>query len=219
MIVWGTYLTKGVRTYHPDDYPFLLSDISPGINDEFCHKIVSNGYALIIMDDLKISEKSIFAEWKHNFSQAFLSKDIQSMKESSFRRTKDSKCSNKLNMGYRSEECGEFIDSRMLANNRMLPYLSIQTYQDSVTILFEHLSRVAMNAIRCLSHYLHIDPKYFLELTDEGDIKDDELSASVLRICKYHSRYNEVYSFGPHTDTTFVTVSPISSYPGKVLTL
>ena len=57
-----------------------------------------------------------------------------------------------------------------------------------------------------------VDPS-LVALADVAPTDDDDLSASVLRLCRYEPIDTEM-AFAAHTDTTFFTMVPVSTVPG-----
>jgi isopenicillin N synthase-like dioxygenase len=191
------------------------------------HSLRINGYAVINMDTLSLEEKRIMASWDSMFRSVFnLDENIKNSLPH-FGSLKG------YTMGYRVEGCREFIETRRCDNSKILPSIPVDGYDAFVLDLMSILDRVGKRVMSCMAQGLGVEDSYILDLCDNmseiglNDINtaDDcvDISSSLLRICNYPvthsheiatSKLSGNVAFGAHTDTSFVTVAPVSRLCG-----
>jgi isopenicillin N synthase-like dioxygenase len=135
-------------------------------------------------------------------------------------------------LGYRRDDTRQFFETRRAFDNTVDPTSSVLGYSACALELFRLLGAVGRVAAGCMAELLQLGPDYFTDLMDAADIPEAEhFSSSVLRICSYLPGRERSASaaaasdtsagaskpdiaFGSHTDTSFVTVAPVSSNNG-----
>ena len=132
-----------------------------------------------------------------------------------------------LPVGRRVEEnCSMFFETRLDNQGNPFSFTGSDHFSVCVKDLFDLYSRLGREVLIKVCDQLGLNNKCLLDLTDlQGlnnrssfipNISPDELSSSLLRICRYHfsaSSDSEIV-FGSHTDTSILTLGIISDSPG-----
>ena len=137
------------------------------------------------------------------------------------------RCEHGATLGIRRDETREFFETRRSFDGAVDPSVpGVIGYDECVLEMFDTLSHIGRRVVTCLTEYIHLDENYMTDLMDQSIISEEEhFSSSVLRICNYmpeaHCSLTNPDSpdiaFGSHTDTSFVTVAPVSSNNGLEL--
>lgn len=167
--------------------------------------------------------------WECVFGEAFMQNGSSKIAAGHYRTEKG------VSVGYRDDGEREFFETRLKHDGSVEPnFPEVLGYADTVRLVYKELSVVGTEVLRGIANYLEIDARYLLDLTDlefHGKIpvgnslrlsklseRDDglEFSSSLLRICNYqHSkRSDDLLAFGAHTDSSFITIAPVSSNAG-----
>ena len=104
--------------------------------------------------------------------------------------------------GAYGDECTRFVDVRFDGDGGALPHAVRDSYpvDDATT----SLTAIGLKALDAAG----LDRAYVDDPTDARP-RTDAVSSSALRLCWYN-RSSEAVLFGAHTDSTFVTVAPLS---------
>ena len=104
--------------------------------------------------------------------------------------------------GAYGDECTRFVDVRFDGDGGALPHAVRDSYpvDDATT----SLAAIGLKALDAAG----LDRAYVDDPTDARP-RTDAVSSSALRLCWYN-RSSEAVLFGAHTDSTFVTVAPLS---------
>ena len=212
-ITWGYYLSNGIvpTPYENLEGAFSYSDTyDPVRSKTFCSRLQTHGYAILVFDQSSFSLKS-FEDWENVFQSAFDSTNEYKNKLLQYSTIKG------VTVGYRNDNNREFIETRVCANKRTLPIINVNRFEDVVHNMYTRLSVVSQQILSCICEYLGVDDEYLVNLVDRGTLTGEDLSSSVIRICRYPAddAQGSRVSFGAHTDTSFLTLAPFSSVPGK----
>lgn len=144
---------------------------------------------------------------------------------------------------YKRNMENEFFETRFITDSnglaRVKPCLPIELYEETISVIMHKLHAVGKQVLRVISWNLQLDEAFLLDFVDSlseapfphhtthiaAATPSDSLSvsspsSSLLRICKYaNSPLEETlsFAFGAHTDTSLLTVAPLSSIPGLEL--
>jgi len=212
-ITWGSYLTNQVP--QQSDTIFKYSDsYDPILSWSLCNRLRTHGYAILAFDESNFSLKS-FQDWENVFHDVF---DLANEDKNELLQY----CTTKgVTVGYRNENNREFIETRACSNKRTLPVIHVNRFDDIVHEMYTRLSVASQQILGCICEYLGINEDYLVNLVDRGVVTDDEISSSVIRICKYpasdanNENSPKIVTFGAHTDTSFLTLAPCSSVAGE----
>ena len=133
-----------------------------------------------------------------------------------------------LPVGRRVEEnySSMFLETRLDNQGSPFPFTGLDPFSACVKDLFNLYSRLGSEILVKVCDLLGLDNKCLLDLTDlhgvvEGmsfipNISPDELSSSLLRICRYDfsASSDSDIVFGSHTDTSLLTLGIVSDSPG-----
>jgi hypothetical protein len=178
--------------------------------DKIVNDLLNRSYAVVRVTREDALLDSIFLHREQIFEDAFaLAHDFKES-QGLFRTSPKSG-----SVGYRSEGTREFFETRITAMGNIEPCIPIEGYEPAVISIFKHLNSVGVRVLASISKYLRVDPTFILDLIDNDltTIDPGQYGASVLRICKYPCTKGEI-GFGSHTDTSFLTLAPLSSCPG-----
>eukprot|EP01041_Mallomonas_annulata_P003832 gene3832-7635_t len=207
--MWGHYLARGVRGQEKGGYD--LSAIITGCDTSFSDRLLKHGYAVVHFNNLVgFSDDSQFLDvWHEVFSASFdLSSDDKNYL-GPYRMEKGA------TIGYRIEQEREFLETRIGGNGAVEPAVDVMNFSQTVAGLHRIFTAISTAVLSCVSTEMGLDPRYFLDLTDRGHPGEDEWSSSVLRICHYpNTSSGRSVLFGAHTDTSFVTIAPLSRVSG-----
>ena len=166
-------------------------------------------------DQVVLSE--LGREGSNFFSQALLDK-----------RTQAGDMRGKKQVGYGIGGSMEFLETRFCEEEGMLGVDFRQTTNEAADVL----TRVAEDLLRLVESRLGVEEGAMLDLADlvfqkpgravyaDNDCQeeaDPSVSNTVLRLVHYPAiddKEGGAFPFGPHTDTTFLTIIPISAQPG-----
>lgn len=165
--------------------------------------------------------------WQERFRSAF--QQSQSVKEA----VGGYRADHGVAVGYRREDQREFFETRLKREVGSIDpsFPDVQDYDQTVVDMFACLSGAATKVLVAVLGAAGLDPKSILDLTDLCEEKGDGVpesasalvpSSSLLRVCSYPTNVGEMSScedsseiaFGAHTDTSLLTVGPISSVAG-----
>jgi len=203
---WGNYLARGISGI----LVFPWCEIVNVSALKFSEYLLQHGFAVVLVDDEKMCEEWS-EQWNHVASEAFGIDDIGKnylMKENS----ENGRC-----IIYRKEGSREFFDIRLISTESVNPMFSMKFFQifSSMRSQFKKISEIVL---RSISELLFLPENYFSDLTDTfASIPTSSPSSSVLRLSKYETFSDldcERLLFGSHTDTTFITISPVAAVPG-----
>lgn len=209
------------------------------ISIDISNEIVSSSSSIGVWTDdgiiLNEIEKQSLHVWEQKLNEPF-----QSLSPS----TKESvpyQNQSGVMVGYRKEDEREFFETRIGSDGTLYPnYLmcgddNSPSPQVCIQSIFSIMNKVSMLVLQSICVTLQLDYRSIADLTDinatsKHDItsssdssKDyyssigiDELSSSLLRICKYTRSADDdsTVAFGAHTDTAFFTLGLASSIPG-----
>lgn len=176
--------------------------------DEVVASLLERSY--VVIDCYHPEETSrLWEEREHLLSQAFELPDDHKLSSGVFRSVEG------YTLGYKREGNREFFETRVSRLATVEPYLPVEGYDDFVLALCRELNSIGVHILREISRVLGIDPGFLLDLVDKElcPLPEAAYSASVLRICRYPPSEERI-SFGAHTDTSFLTISPLCSVPG-----
>lgn len=127
-------------------------------------------------------------------------------------------------LGVRRDDTRKFFETRRTFDHHVDPDVpSVTVYSAVVLALFQLLGDIGRDVAGYMATELGLEAEYFTDLMDGEDIPEAEhFSSSVLRICNYTPGHHDTaccpgnpdIAFGSHTDTSFVTVAPVSSNNG-----
>lgn len=197
------------------------SDNSDSSSRSLVDGLRERGWAIAVVDVTDSKEGQALTSFTSIFDQAF---GLPNEAKDAFRFT------NKrgLNIGYRRDDDKEFFETRVDNEGGIYPYFDVDNtngYQQTVLSLYSSLSKIGTLVLSSIATDLNIDRRAFLELTDINPsysddvtllphVDADEYSSSLLRICRYPQDSDDGSSkvmFGAHTDTSFITIGPVTS--------
>lgn len=186
------------------------------------------GYILVDIElDSVSSITHLIMSWHHTFKGAFSLPQETKVNKGLYRSDQQ------VAVGYRREDQREFLETRMYREvgdiNPSFP--EVLSYDATVIGLFQILSRCAEKVLIELLSAIGLDPLSILDLTDlrerSNGAKTEQAAApssSLLRICSYPPCPNSScaatndsdagIAFGAHTDTSFLTIAPVSPVHG-----
>ena len=192
--------------------------------DELYAALRGRGYCIVriaLEPDTERTKRLL--SWQSSFRAAF--QQSQSVKEA----VGGYRADHGVAVGYRREDQREFFETRLKREVGSIDpsFPDVQDYDQTVVDMFACLSGAAAKVLVAVLGAAGLDPKSILDLTDLCEEKGygvpDTVSAlvpssSLLRVCSYPTDTCDMTSseiqFGAHTDTSFLTVGPISSVAG-----
>lgn len=205
---------------------FKYSELTSGIAEAaIATRLRDHGFAVLHLDNLVEDEQTYaMMSWERVFQEAFSAEaglaNSASCAPSPYRSERG------VTLGFRKDETRAFFESRRSFENRIDPSSTAPSFDRVALALFRLLGAVGRTVTTSMAKLLGLKPNYFTHLMDEEDIPESEhFSSAVLRICNYKpgehitatSPTRPDIAFGSHTDTSFVTVAPVSSNNGLEL--
>lgn len=169
--------------------------------DSILSSLLWRSYAIVNLENLCCDREELFQE-------AFSLSDQVKQNAGEFRIIQ------KFSIGYKEEGDREFFDTRIRSDGSIEPELPINNYCKRVTRICQELNQIGVSVLQMIAYHFHLDPSFLLDLIDAELIPTNAFySASVLRIASYPSSSSGSIAFGAHTDTSFLTIAPVSSNP------
>jgi len=133
--------------------------------------------------------------------------------------------------GYKNSQLqdSEFLELHLTHKDGCCPELPAPlNFQEVMVPCYRAMSLLARQLLVRMANHIEADPGVFLDSLDPdepAEMGDDTITSSCLRVCSYHCEDKEEgprggkearrgVLFDEHTDSTFVTVAPISRVPG-----
>lgn len=181
-----------------------------------CLRLKTNGATIIRLhgndiDNMSIDcDISVIRNWHEGVCRIFDLPISEKRKLGKYRVEKG------VHVGYREENGREFFETHLTSDNKINPDPNIENYDQVVLSLFTQLFKITEILLEQIAIMLGLDSSFFINLTDKCQMKKDELSSTLLRICSYPGSATADSSivFGAHTDTSLLTIAPLASVPG-----